>query len=87
MIAVFNQQVAAFAPWASERGEERSSGAVDRFIDRDPAHISWTVNLKEDLRKSKLATSHPNKMVRSMLQSSSEKGTGTMAEKGTTSLG
>jgi predicted helicase len=66
MIAVFNQQVAAFAPWASERGEERSSGAVDRFIDRDPAHISWTVNLKEDLRKSKLATSHPNKMVRSM---------------------
>jgi predicted helicase len=40
--------------------------AVDAFVDPDPRKISWTVNLKGDLRKNKPAVLDPSAAVQSM---------------------
>ncbi len=55
MIEVYNGQVDHFDSWLKERSVTRNAEAVEAFIDRDPTRISWTHNLKEDLRKRKRA--------------------------------
>ncbi len=40
--------------------------AVNGFVDPDPSRVSWTVNLKSDLRKNKPATLDPDHVVPSM---------------------
>lgn len=49
MIAFYNQQKTMFL----ERTRRDSKLRVDDFIDVDSKKISWTVNLKEDLKKDK----------------------------------
>ena len=43
-----------------------SAEAVDHFVNTDPTQISWTANLKSDLRKNKPAVFDPNNVVVSM---------------------
>ena len=55
MIDFYNEQLSSFNAWAVESKLKRTTDDVERFVNRDPEQISWTVNLKEDLRKSKAA--------------------------------
>jgi predicted helicase len=66
MVAFYNDQVERFGPWLTEHREQRTPAAVERFVDRDPARISWTRNLKGDLRKAKAAAFQPDAAVVSM---------------------
>lgn len=63
-IGFYNDQTDAFARWADMGGG--SSGDVEQFIDRDPAKISWSVNIKADLRKGKPAVFEASRAVPSM---------------------
>lgn len=63
-IDFFNQQRQQFTDWADKGGG--SSGDVEHFIDRDATKISWTVNIKDDLRKGKHASFDPERGVPSM---------------------
>lgn len=63
-IDFYNEQTRRFTEWADKGGG--SSGDVEKFIDRDPTKISWTVNLKGDLRKGKAAIFGPGHAVPSM---------------------
>ena len=49
----YTQQSVDFDAWLRKDGHTRTAEAVVDFIDRDPAKISWTHNLKEDLRRGK----------------------------------
>ena len=60
----YNVQSDKFSDWADRGGG--SSGDVEQFIDRDPAKISWTTNVKGDLRKGKPAIFDPKHVVPSM---------------------
>lgn len=53
MIAVFNSEKARFDAAYPDADRKMRNEAVDGFIDTDPAKISWTVNLKDDLAKGK----------------------------------
>jgi predicted helicase len=66
MIDVFNAQIGAFKTWLPDHGERRTPNSVEDFIERDPKKISWTVNLKADLRKDKPATLGMEKAVPSL---------------------
>ncbi|MHB8320278.1 MAG: DEAD/DEAH box helicase [Acidimicrobiales bacterium] len=53
----------------SERDRFQKSAtteSVDGFVDTDPTKVSWTVNLKSDLRRNKPSVVDPTKAVRSM---------------------
>jgi predicted helicase len=63
-IDFYNDQTDKFGRWADAGGG--SSGDVEQFIDRDPAKISWTRELKDDLRKGKPAFFLPERGVPSM---------------------
>ena len=43
-----------------------TDGAVSEFVDTDPRRISWTANLKTDLRRDKPASFEPTKAVPSL---------------------
>ncbi len=46
--------------------QSATTESVDGFIDTDPTKVSWTVNLKNDLRRNKPSVVDPTKAVRSM---------------------
>ena len=65
-IGVYNAERARFGA-AVRRGDARANDEeVSGFVDPDPRRISWTVNLKADLRKDKPASSDPTKAVASL---------------------
>ncbi len=66
MIGFYNEQLADFDAWALENKLKRTIDNVEEFIDRDAEKISWTVNLKEDLRKSKVASLDEQRIMPSM---------------------
>jgi predicted helicase len=66
MIKFYNEQLTHFNDWSLANGRQRTSADVEEFIDRDPEKISWTGNLKEDLRKLKPAALHSAHVVTSM---------------------
>ncbi len=66
MIEFYDKQVDDLAGWLEERSLKRSAESVDRYISRDSTQISWTHNLKEDLRKAKLAELRLERAVPSM---------------------
>lgn len=66
MITFYESQMDGFAGWLADRGKPRTPESVEEFIDRDPQRISWTHNLKDDLRKSKMITVDPVRIVTAM---------------------
>lgn len=52
MIGFYNAEVERFNAAYPELDAKARQAKVDGFIDTDPARISWTVNLKQDLGKS-----------------------------------
>ncbi len=66
MIDFYNEQVEQFAEGVSSGRWSQTGAAVDRFIDNDPARISWTRGLKSELRKRKRADFEPARTVTSM---------------------
>lgn len=65
-ISAYNRQVAGFAALV-ERGElAKTMESVNSYIDTDPALISWTHNLKNDLRLGKKSSFDPAQIVSSM---------------------
>lgn len=64
-IEFYNRQLDEFESRSAELGGPNAD-AVERFIDRDQAKISWTRGLKSDLRKGKRATYDPKKIVPGM---------------------
>jgi predicted helicase len=73
MVDSYTRQSVDFDTWLSQHGRPRNAAAVEDFIDRDPARISWTVNLKEDLRKGKPAVFDAGRVVVGMYRSFSGK--------------
>jgi predicted helicase len=65
-INFYNEQLSAFSRWTSNNKSKRTAHDVDEFIDRDQEKISWTANLKEDLRKLKAARPDQKSAVPSM---------------------
>ncbi|MHB8290792.1 MAG: type ISP restriction/modification enzyme [Acidimicrobiales bacterium] len=65
-IDVYNNERAEFAEMADIGVFSRTSKGVDDFVDTDPTKISWTVNLKGDLRRNKPSAFDPAKAVESM---------------------
>jgi predicted helicase len=65
-IAVYNVERERFHRAVGARELAPIDEAVDGFVDTDRRRISWTVNLKADLRKNKLAVFDPSKLVHSM---------------------
>lgn len=65
MIGYFNDCCLSFGAWCNERGLNRDSKEAELFFAEhsDPAKISWTVNLKSDVRKNKTAAFSPEKIV------------------------
>ncbi len=66
MVGFYNEQLTGFDARALEQQLKRTPEEVEEYIDHDPRKISWTVNLKEDLRKSKAASVHDRQAVPSM---------------------
>ena len=66
MVEAYNAQVDGFDGWLRAEKRTRDANAVEDFIDRDPTKISWTHNLKGDLRKGKKAVVHTEPAVPSM---------------------
>jgi predicted helicase len=53
MIGFYNTEVARFDAAHAGLDAKTRAAAVDGFIDADPTRISWTVNLKQELAKSR----------------------------------
>jgi predicted helicase len=51
MVEFYNKQVDEFSSLVKRNGAKATPKSVDDFIDSDPRKISWTHNLKEDVRK------------------------------------
>jgi len=66
MADVFNVQIAGYKTWLPDHGGRRTPESVEEFIERDSKKISWTVNLKADLRKEKQASLSDEKAVPSL---------------------
>jgi predicted helicase len=66
MIDFYNEQTAAFAALVEAGAARATAEEVGDFIDRDPKRISWAANLREDLRKGKLAHFRADRIVPSM---------------------
>ena len=66
MVDFYDSQLDGFEVWLRERQAERTRGSVEKFIERDPAKISWTRALKNDVRKGKRAVLNPDGAVVSM---------------------
>jgi len=64
MIDFYNQQVRDLS--AKKSNEKSSIKDVDSFIDTDPRKISWSVSLKEDLRKEKIHSLDEKEIVTGM---------------------
>src|SRR5690606_38332368 len=61
MIAFYNAEVDRFDAAHAGLGRKEREAEVDKFIDNDATKIKWTVNLKDDLlrsRKSKFSTAY-----------------------------
>jgi len=65
-IDVYSEQRVRFHELVQAGTAKATGDAVDRFVDTDPTKISWTVNLKADLRKNKPASLIPEHAVPSM---------------------
>ena len=65
-IAAYNQEVARFHAAVVEGTTPPTNEALNTFVDPDPTRVSWTVNLKADLRRDKAAQVEPQKAVASM---------------------
>ena len=68
IIDYYNEQCNDFGKWASTKKLQRDDKAMEAFVAQhnDPTKISWTVNLKSDLRKDKAATFSANHIVTTM---------------------
>jgi predicted helicase len=66
MIDFYNEQLVDFAAGVEERRWSRTDDAASSFVDGDPKKISWTFNVKSDLRKSKRASLLGDETVASM---------------------
>jgi predicted helicase len=51
MLDFYNEQVESFEKFSRGKSKNVLADLVDEFIDTDPKRISWTVNLKGDLRR------------------------------------
>jgi predicted helicase len=66
MIDFYNVQLKSFEVSLARHEGKRTAAEVEQFIDLDPKKISWTVNLKDDLRRSKTASFEKQRVVPSM---------------------
>lgn len=67
MIRFYNEQAQGFARLMSHGTQKAGETiTVAEFIDRDPRRISWTTNLKEDLRRGKTAELQETRVVPSL---------------------
>lgn len=66
MINIYNAHLNDFDVWTTENQGKPTTTDVEEFINRDPKKISWTVNLKEDLRKLKAARFDEKRVVPTM---------------------
>ena len=62
-IDVYNDERRGFAKQVAAGSVQPTDAAVDACVDTDPRKISWTVNLKNDLRLDKPATLDPTRAV------------------------
>ncbi|MDA8310766.1 MAG: DEAD/DEAH box helicase family protein [Actinomycetota bacterium] len=65
-IAAYNAERERFHAAVRESVVRATDEAVNGFVDTDPTRVSWTVNLKSDLRRNKPATLDPDHVVPSM---------------------
>ena len=65
-IAAYNAERTRFDEQVRSGSARRSVEAVSAFVDPDPTRVSWTVNLKNDLRLNKPAVFEPGQVVVSM---------------------
>jgi predicted helicase len=66
MVQFYDQQMDGFATWLKVHGGKRTPEAVEKFVDRNPAKISWTHNVMEGLRKSQKAEVRSERAVLAM---------------------
>jgi predicted helicase len=56
MIDFYNEQIAEFHSLHAGKSKDHLQTLVDGFVDTDPKKISWTREIKEDLRRGKKGT-------------------------------
>lgn len=66
MIQVFNTESERFAVATSSLDKKERSARVDDVVDSDPTRISWSVNLKQELLRSRRLQFDPKCLFRSL---------------------
>ena len=68
MIRYYNEQVATFGQWCASNNLQRDDLAMEQYVaaNNDSTKISWTTNLKSDLRKDKSARFDEERIVTTM---------------------
>ncbi|HOI66192.1 MAG TPA: hypothetical protein PLD03_06270, partial [Thiomonas arsenitoxydans] len=66
MIAFYNAESARFQQAYSHLDKKARDAVLDGFIDTDPAQISWTHNLKEELSKGRRFAFEPASLIPSL---------------------
>jgi predicted helicase len=66
MIDFYNRQATDLAAWCRNTSRTGTANEVSDFVDKDPARISWTRGLKNDVRLGKRAKFNENRVVHGM---------------------
>lgn len=66
MLAFYNQQVDDYATWLEQKQLIDRKANVDRFIDTDPAKISWNASAKQNLARGTKLTFSSDSLVTGM---------------------